>query len=221
MNPLVPLLAAIDAELVKLLAVAAFLILAGVGKLLTKLQQKNPAAGGLRRPEQPIRANATNEVEDFLKRAAKARSAERPRPVRPPQMRLPQTRPPVEKPVQAEVVADAPVGGKIGKQVEKDLDTREFNQRETQLGSEVAAADKQIDERLHQVFDHHVSKLELMPGEAATAPLAVAPVELTEQSLLDIPATFATGLTDLLADPDFVRQAIVLNEILHRPEERW
>jgi len=44
-------------------------------------------------------------------------------------------------------------------------------------------------------------------------------VELTEQSLLDIPATFATGLTDLLADPDSVRQAIVLNEVLHRPVE--
>ena len=223
---MVALLAAIDAELVKLLAVVAFLILAGVGKLLTKLQQKNQPVGGLRRPEQPIRANASNEIEDFLKRTAKARNLERSRPARQPQMRpqqgrSSQARPPVEKPVQAEVVADGPGGGKIGKQVEKDLDTREFDQRETRLGSEVAAADKQIDERLHQVFDHHVSKLELLPGEAATAPAPVVPLELTEQSLLDIPATFATGLTDLLADPDSVRQAIVMNEILHRPEERW
>ena len=85
----------------------------------------------------------------------------------------------------------------------------------------MAQADREIDQRLHQVFDHNVSNLELMPGEAATAPVVVAPLELTEQSLLDIPATFATGLSDLLADPDSVRQAIVLNEILHRPEERW
>ena len=99
--------------------------------------------------------------------------------------------------------------------------TREFTKRSTELGSEVAQADREIDQRLHQVFDHHVSNLELMPGEAAAPPVVVTPVELTEQSLLDIPATFATGLTDLLADPDSVRQAIVLNEILHRPLEHW
>ena len=85
----------------------------------------------------------------------------------------------------------------------------------------MSQADREIDQRLHQVFDHHVGDLELMPGEAATAPMVAAPLELTEQSLLDIPATFATGLTDLLANPDSVRQAIVLNEIIHRPEERW
>jgi hypothetical protein len=222
MSSLAPLLAAINAEAIKAIVVIAFFIIMGLAKLYAKLQQKNPAPPvGLQRPEQPVRANAADEIDAFLKRAAQARSAGRPQPVRPAQTRPAQARGPVEKPVQAEVLADVPVGGKIGKQVENDLDTREFNQRETRLGSEVAAADKQIDERLHQVFDHHVSKLELLPGEAATAPVAVSPMELTEQSLLDIPATFATGLTDLLADPDSVRQAIVMNEILQRPESRW
>ena len=151
--------------------------------------------------------------------AAKPRPRRTPGPIRrPPQ---PQLRPQVEKPVQAQVVSDEPVGAKIGKEVERDLDTQEFSNRTDQLGSEVTQAVGEIDQHLHQVFDHHVSNLELLPGEAAAAPAAVGALELTEQSLLDIPATFATGLTDLLVNPESIRQAVVLNEILHRPEERW
>lgn len=172
--------------------------------------------GNQQRPEQPAATNVADEIDEFMRRAAQARSKEVAKPVRRPQMR-----PAVEKPVQAEVVADVPVGGQINKQVEKFLDTQEFSQRSTQLGGEVAQADKSIDQHLHQVFDHKVSKLESVPGEAATAPVVAVPIELTEQSLIDIPATFATGLTDLLADPDSVRQAIVFNEILNRPVERW
>jgi hypothetical protein len=204
MNLLTPLFAAPDAELIKLLTIVVFAVLMGAAKFLAKRQQK-----------QPIRASEADEINEFLQHTAKTRKDEQVRP-----LRRAQLRPQVEKPVQVEVVGDAPVGGQINRQVERDLDTRAFTQRSTQLGSEVAQADKQIDEHLHQVFDHRVSKLEAVPGEAATAPVAIAP-ELTEQSLLDIPATFATGLTDLLADPDSVRQAIVMNEILHRPEERW
>jgi hypothetical protein len=219
MNPLAPLFAAgVDAELIKLIVIIVFGVLAGIGKLLaTKAQQGRPPAGNAQVPASPAAAKMTNEIDEFMRRtAAKPRTTSGAQPVRrPPTLR------PAEKPVQAEVVADTPVGAKICKQVERDLDTQEFTKRTTQLGSEVAQADKEIDQHLHQVFDHHVSKLEFVPGEAANPPVAVGPVELTEQSLLDIPATFATGLTDLLADPDSVRQAIVLNEILHRPEERW
>ena len=217
MSPFAPLLAAGDAELIKLIVIVVFAILVGIGKFVAKIQQAKPPMGNPQPPILPAAFEKANEVEEFMHRAAaKPRTAAGAEPVRRPQMR-----PPAEKPVQAKVIAEEPVGAKIGKEVERDLDTQEFTKRTAQLGSEVAQADREIDQHLHQVFDHHVSNLELMPGEAATAPVAVGPVELTEQSLLDIPATFATGLTDLLADPDFVRQAIVLNEILHRPEERW
>ena len=222
MSPFDPLLAAGDAELVKLVIIIVFGILVGIGKFYAMVKKgQPPAAMGQRpNPPPPVNVNASNEIEEFMRRAATTpRTAANAGPVRrPPQ---PQLRQPAENPVQARVITEEPVGAKIGKQVEQDLDTQEFTKRSTQLGSEVAQADKEIDDHLHQVFDHHVSKLEFVPGEAATPPVVVGPVELTEQSLLDIPATFATGLTDLLADPDSVRQAIVLNEILHRPEERW
>jgi hypothetical protein len=220
MSSLAPLLAAgipIDA-IIKLAVIFFIFIVPVIGQAMAKWRSiKQAQAGGPQRFERPVPVKPADEIEEFMRRAAtKASTTASARP-----MRRPPTRLPAEKPVQAEVVADAPVGAKIGKQVERDLDTEEFTKRTTQLGSEVAQADKEIDDHLHQVFDHHVSKLEFVPGEAATPPVVVGPVELTEQSLLDIPATFATGLTDLLADPDSVRQAIVLNEVLHRPEERW
>jgi hypothetical protein len=228
MSHFAPLLAAGPDFFIIVKIVVLFLIVAApaIGKMLQKFQQNKGPAAALPRPQprpeprlqQPIQANAADEINDFLKRAAKARKAEQVEPIRRVQ---PQLRPVAEKPLQAEVVPDAPVGGKIGKQVERDLDTQKFTDRSTKLGSEVTQAVGQIDEHLHEVFDHHVSKIELLPGEAAAPPAVAVPLELTEQSLLDIPATFATGLTDLLADPDSVRQAIVLNEILHRPEERW
>lgn len=127
-----------------------------------------------------------------------------------------------EKPIEAVVVGEQPVGGQVARQVEKYLDTGELTQHATQLGGEVAQADQQIDQRLHQVFDHQMSRLEAAPGEAATPPVAVGPMELSgEPAAEEIPATFATSLTDLLSDPESVRQAIVFSEILRRPEERW
>ena len=72
-----------------------------------------------------------------------------------------------------------------------------------------------------QVFDHQVSQLAALPGEAAAAPVAVESSEAAEAAYLEIPATFATGMTDLLSNPEAIRQAIVFNEIFRRPEERW
>ena len=89
-----------------------------------------------------------------------------------------------------------------------------------ELGKEVSQADKQIGQHLQQVFDHRVSKLEAVPGEAAAPPAAYEPPDLVGAAA-DIPDTFATGLLDLITSPDSLRQAIILSEILHRPEERW
>jgi hypothetical protein len=231
MSLLVPLFADINPGLVKLIIVAAFLIIAGIGKLLQKMQGANQPGARPGPPAQPIGGQAADEIKEFLERAAKARDARHPRPVRPVeprpvqprpiQARPVQARPAAERPVQAELVGDEPVGAKIGRQVEKDLDTREFTQRTTQLGSEVAQADRQIDQHLHEVFDHYVSKLELVPGEAAAAPVAVGPAELAGAVQPDDSSLFLSGLTDLLTNPETLRQAIVLNEVIRRPEERW
>ena len=58
-------------------------------------------------------------------------------------------------------------------------------------------------------------------GEPAVAVVAVESAETAEAAMPEIPGPSAVGLAALLANPESVRQAIILNEILHRPEERW
>ena len=168
MSHFAPLLAANDAELVRVIVIIVFGLLVGIGKFMAMVKKTKPPApmGQRPAPPPPVNMNAKNEIEEFMRRAAaKPRPASNAGPVRqPPQ---PRPRPTVEKPLQAQVVSEEPVGARIGKEVDRDLDTQEFSKRSTQLGSEVAQADREIDQRLHQLFDHHVSNLELMPGEAA------------------------------------------------------
>ncbi len=129
-----------------------------------------------------------------------------------------------EKPIEAVVVGEQPVGGQVARQVEKYLDTGELTQHATQLGGEVAQADQQIDQRLHQVFDHQMSRLEAAPGEAATAagggrgpwnsPASPAAEE--------IPATFATSLTGpSVRSPSRFARRLYSARFFRRPEERW
>jgi hypothetical protein len=228
MNTLPSLLAAgVDAELIKLVVVLVIAALAWLAKLVAARQQAQPPVDGPR-PQQPPRPavndplakDVVGEIDEFLRRAAQQRPAQPAQPIRAQPVKPPAR--PAQPPVVAEVVAAAPVGGKVTEHVQKYLDTEDFTRRGAQMGGEVAAqVDREIDQRLHQVFDHSVSQLATVPGESAAAPVAFEPLELSEASAIEIPATFATGLTDLLTSPESVRQAIVLNEILHRPEERW
>ena len=84
------------------------------------------------------------------------------------------------------------------------------------MGGEVAQADAQISQHMQQVFSHDVGKLSKKPGEAALPPEAALEAVATVSTLLP-PPNFAL----LLGNIDAVRQAIILNEILQRPEERW
>jgi hypothetical protein len=82
----------------------------------------------------------------------------------------------------------------------------------SQLGERVAAVDREFDTQMHQKFDHeigtlgdrHLESMQEQPSEAKVA--AASPIA-------EIAALLATG--------DGVRQAVVLNEILRRPQERW
>lgn len=169
----------------------------------------------------PTSPDVADEIEEFMRRKMERRQARRER------IEAKSDAKPIQaeivvavKPVRAEVVAEKPVGGQVSAHVEKYLDEQEFKRRESNLGKEVAQADAEINQHLQQVFDHRVSKLAAVPGEAASPPVAYAPPDLVGAAA-DIPETFATGLLELVGDPDSLRQAIILSEILHRPEERW
>ncbi len=173
------------------------------------------AAGRQTAARRAVAPDVAEEIEEFMRRAANRRNVQgtQPAPAPPPT-------PAAAEPARAQVGVEQPVGGQVEEHVKKYLDAQEFSRRSQELGEEVAEVDREVGQHLHEVFDHQVSRLEVVPGEAAAPPEAAEPSDLAEASP-NMPATFATGLLDLVSSPDSLRQAIILNEILHRPEERW
>lgn len=88
--------------------------------------------------------------------------------------------------------------------------TQAFQKEVADLGSRVKQADEQFDVQLHQKFDHELGRLGERSAAAAAPP--AAPVETKSP---------AAQIAAMLASPDGVRQAVVLNEILNRPTDRW
>ena len=117
------------------------------------------------------------------------------------------------------MVRERPVGGQLSEHVHKYLDEKEFTQRASSLGGEVAQADNKIEQHLHNVFDHGIGQLAGRAGETAAAPATLRTGFFEDE----VPAlsTAGIGLAVLLNNIDNLRQAIVLNEILQRPIDRW
>jgi hypothetical protein len=88
---------------------------------------------------------------------------------------------------------------------------RQISDEASRLGERVAAVDKQFDAQLQQKFDHEIGTLG--DRRAAGEPDQPPPAEAASDPLGQI--------ATLLASADGMRQAVLLNEILRRPEERW
>jgi hypothetical protein len=231
MNSLAPIFADINVQaLVRIVVVLLFVLVPLIGQVLAKIRQI-PPPNKRPLPPRPELPDVAEEIEDFMRRAAERQAVKRTKPQMGeagaasspdvPVGKVPSGRRDLQ-PAAAEASAqEKPVGGQVSEHVQKYLDEQEFRRREAELGKQVARSDQQIDQHFQQVFDHSVSKLEATPGEAAAAPAAYEPPDLVGAAATAIPATFATGLLDLVTDPDSLRQAIVLNELLRRPEERW
>jgi hypothetical protein len=233
MSNLLPLLALGLDALIPIIVAILFVALPAIGQMIAKgrqaqQQQQRPARPGGRKPQQgPLQ----DEIGEFLRRAAQQRGGRQPpqaaqgaqpaMPPRPAQQRPQPAKPqrprkrPAERVVQAEVVEVRPMEpDRLAKQVTEDINTGTFDRRARELGENVARAESRVEERVHEVFDHKL-------GQLATKPTAPSQEQEEEQEGTAIPATAAAGLAAMLADHQGLRQAIVLNEILHRPEERW
>ena len=201
-----------DAELVKVIVVLLIMIGAGVVQLLNKAKEQAKGQGPAGpRPVQPRSKPLEDEIGEFLRRATQKRRGSAPPtpPSAPARMSAPT--PPLrrsEPVVQAETVG-SPSGADVVEHVRKHLDTAEFSRREEHLADEVAQADEKMDEHLRGVFDHRLGQFAQSSAD-------------TGQS--GTPEAFSVGaaaLIALLTTPQTVRQAIVINEILQRPEQRW
>jgi hypothetical protein len=95
--------------------------------------------------------------------------------------------------------APTPLGSGIA------LHTQTLTQHAQTLGADVAQADERMQEHLRQKFVHSVG--------------ALSPTTSVQRQATGSPA--AQELRALLARPGGMRQVIIANEILRRPEERW
>ena len=166
-----------------------------IGEFLRRATQRRGQAG-----QQPKRAGGAPPA-----RAQEGRRTRSSRPGR------------TEQPAQPIPVEAEPADESVAEHVQEHLKST-FKRINPELGTEVAEADDKIEARLHQVFDHRVSLLSTVPGEAARPPAADQP-GAPRRAAAAIP--LAAAVAGIFANPATVSQAILIHEILRRPEERW
>jgi hypothetical protein len=172
-----------------------------------------------------------SQVEEFLRRASKPPEKESSR-----QQPQPQRRPPseIELLVEGENrlrTSPAAAAAKAAVAADKKRATRRPSKRQTvaehveeqvaarsqsiaqkasNLGQRIVTEDQQFDNQLKAKFEHKLGALSV----------TAAPLTSAEQQAA-APATPAARVAAMLANPDGVWQAVVINEILSRPSDRW
>jgi hypothetical protein len=165
-----------------------------------------------------------DEVEEFLRRAAARRAQaeakrreQQQQPAQQPRPQPIQRQPLVQRPpaVQSEPLVEiieaevADTGSRFSSSVSRG--SAEMGRHASSLGAEVDQADDRLEARLHKTFDHQIGQLK----DTTTA----APVKEVMQSSDALLASM--NLPKLLSNAQTIRNAIVLSEVLNRPEHRW
>jgi hypothetical protein len=225
MNGPWPLIADVG-DLIGFLIFLLFLIISVVGSLANKWRQmQEEAARRARqpRPQRPPRQPRPldDEIADFLRTAGERREGGKPRPsggppgappprpaaTRPSQPPTPPPRPRTEEPLEVKPLETGP------RRLAEELATRTLTSGSLgHLSSDVAQADDRLESRLRQTFAHDLSTLSAKPSVSPSSPAEPA---------TPLPPTAAAGLTALLASGANLRNAVILSEIINRPEHRW
>lgn len=189
-------------------------LLSGAGKTAKKPMPQPQQPPPRNRPPQG-RQDVNDEVRDFLQRASErkseTRSVPQPESSRPTRRLQKQS---IEV-VDAELIDEQPNGERLRSQVAQHLSTREFDQRAAQMALGEKNSDLAMQSHMHKTFDHQL-------GTLAPAATADPPQSQDDPQSGDFrsPNTAQTFM-ELLRNPTQVRQAIIMNEILRRPEDRW
>ena len=96
----------------------------------------------------------------------------------------------------------------ISDHVRQHIDTRDVSDHADHLGERIQNVDDVVQARIHRKFDHDVGQLDDRPTVQDDV---VASVESDDVSRL------AADLLGMLSNPESVRQAILVSEILSRP----
>lgn len=181
--------------------------------------QSGGGRGQSRGAKQP---ELNSEIEQFLKRASERRGEKQQR--EKPQRQFPQSpssdrprsqneppKPPREKREQRD---KRPEFGSVAASVEQHLGSRNFDQREKKLAEDVVRAEAQLEQHVQQTFSGRLGNLS--SDTDTTGPLTDVQTEA-----IDDRTQVAKELAASLANPQSIKQAIMLHEILMRPIDRW
>jgi hypothetical protein len=226
-----PLLAAIE-DWLRFIVPAALLLYAIIQMLVAKgnpqpnrkPQPRRVPERGLNPPQpqgkpvSPQQSQLNAEIEQFLKRAGERR--DRTRKESPPPVKTAPKAPPrtlVTPPAEPRATTTPPKArdiSTVAASVEKHLGGRRFEERAEHLADDIVRADLLMEEHVKSAFGHRLGTL----GDPAVAPPA-APVTDVAPTI-NTPSA-ADNLAALLANPQNIRHAIILNEILSPPRHRW
>jgi hypothetical protein len=190
-----------------------------------KPQRRPPEGERPLRPPQPpaVREQTSSqsqlnaEIEQFLKRANDRRGDSSRREAAP-AARAPKAppKPPADKPIDVQPLERREMSS-VAASVEKHLSNRTFTQRAEHLADDIVRADQEMEQHLQKSFGHRVGTL----SDVQKPTVSQTPATDNETAVVVGAGSAARAIAGLLSDPNNVRQAIILNEILQRPETRW
>jgi hypothetical protein len=140
--------------------------------------------------------------------------------------------PPVRPPVVVEVVEAPAVRESVAEHVAQAMDSEKFSRRATQLSQVQKASDDEFQQHMQRVFQHGLGNLNPQPAgifeAAAKAAAASASADAVKTAAAAAgsqsaaaPTATKKGATDIalfLAGRRNVRDAVILSEILKRPQ---
>ena len=190
-----------------------------------------PEQGGVpqqgTRPQGGGRNALDAEIEEFLSRAQGSKRLQQP---------AKNVQPQIEKPaakIRSLVVQHADSGTQteprerelgrgVTDHVRDHIQSDPISEHAKQLGRAVGQADENLEGHIHDVFDHQVGKLRKQPtqeqlAQGTDADVWESSVERRERREA-AQRNRAEDIAKILRDPDSLQQAIILSEILRRPE---
>jgi hypothetical protein len=153
---------------------------------------------------------------EFLRRAAEQQA----RPPRTPEIEILDDDDEVED---AEIIDEGDALSSTGGLSSRHLDTTEFDQRTSKMGLSIDQSDDVMESHLRDVFEHELGQFGGRTSETAESVLDDDDEARSgEQQAETRGRRFGTGeFLQRLRNPDDLKRAIVLSEILARPEHRW
>lgn len=170
----------------------------------------------------------SDEIAEFLRRAAQRRAEQMQQQAEQQRRAVQQQYVPPPAPlrpapvvVEAEIVDDdelTPVRSplsRVSQNVGSHFDMREFDRRADEMADATEQADERMAVHLHQSFDHSLGSL----GPDAQSITAAITPEADDQVRARVAASHP--LLSMLRNPQSVRNAIILSELLDRPVKNW